>query len=174
MYALGDLSERAPSNSTRAYVALGSNIGHREAHLGAAIRRFEEHGSIELVDVSPWIETEPVGGPAGQRAYLNGVAVLDTTLDARALLEVLQDVELSRGRARARDVRNGPRTLDLDLLLFGAESIADADLVVPHPRMEERAFVLEPFARVAPEVVLPVCGRTVRERLAELAEAGTS
>jgi 2-amino-4-hydroxy-6-hydroxymethyldihydropteridine diphosphokinase len=150
----------------RAWIALGSNVGPREANLAFALEELGRSRSVELLRRSSWIETAPVGGPPGQDPYLNGVAEIETTLAPRALLALLQSIE--RGAGRLRIVRDGPRTLDLDLLLYEDQRIDSPDLVVPHPRMEERAFVLEPLAELAPELVLAGCGRTVRERLVEL------
>ncbi len=107
--------------------------------------------------MSPVYETEPVGGPA-QPDYLNAVVVLDTDLDARALLGVAKELERAAGRAEGGE-RWGPRPLDVDVLMVGHERVAEADLVVPHPRMHQRAFVLAPLADVAPDVVVaPAAG----------------
>jgi len=132
----------------RAFVGLGSNLGDREAHLGSALR-----GLPGVVAVSRLYETEPVGGPAGQGLYLNLVVELDTELGPRGLLEVARGLEEAAGRERG--VRDGPRTLDVDVLLVGDEVVDDDDLVVPHPRMFERRFVVEPLAELAPELVAP-------------------
>lgn len=152
---------------TRCALALGSNLGDRAAHLQRAVDALAAHPRIEVTAVSPWIETEPVGGPPGQGAYLNGALLLETDLAPERLLELLLAIELQEGRDRTQAVRDAPRTLDLDLLLYGARSIDSERLCVPHPRLEERLFVLEPLARIAPELRLPRSGRTVRERLAE-------
>ena len=111
-------------------------------------------------------ETEPVGVEAGQPMYLNAAAVGETSLTARALLEVLLDIERAGGRRRPYP--GAARTLDLDLLLFGDTIIDEAGLVVPHPRMRERAFVLEPLAEVAPELRDPVTGQSIAALLREL------
>jgi 2-amino-4-hydroxy-6-hydroxymethyldihydropteridine diphosphokinase len=150
----------------RAFVALGSNLGDRRAELERAILRLRRAPGVRVLAVSDWIETEPVGGPPGQGRYLNGAAELETTLEPHALLELLQAIEREAGRTR--DVPNGPRTLDLDLLLFGELAIDERGLLVPHPRMEERVFVLQPLAQIAPDRRLPASRRTVRERLDEL------
>lgn len=155
------------SRTTRVWIALGSNLGDRDATLSAAVEALRATPDLAVRRVSPLLETEPVGGPRGQACYLNGVLLAETQLTARELLDVLQAIEVRFGRDRVREERNGPRTLDLDLLSFGAERIREPDLVVPHPRMEERVFVLEPMARLAPEERL-ASGRTVRERLREL------
>ena len=152
--------------SARAYVALGSNLGEREVRLESALVQLAELHGVTLVARSSWIETEPVGGPPGQGRFLNGAAALDVTLEARALLRAMQAIEERSGRVRT--VRDGPRTLDLDLLLFGQVRLEEAFLQLPHPRLEERAFVLEPLAQIAPDLVLPRSGISVRARLAEL------
>lgn len=152
--------------AVRAFVALGANLGDRRAALRGAVEALERTPGIRVVACSPWIETEPVGGPPGQPRFLNGAAELRTELGARALLGRLQAIERAFGRDRSVGP-NGPRTLDLDLLLFGAERHDEADLTVPHPGLEQRDFVLGPLCRIAPDLVLP-SGRTVRERLAEL------
>ncbi len=134
-----------------AYVALGSNLGDRAAHLEAAIAALRATPGIEVIALSSVRETEPVGGPP-QGPYLNAVVALRTELAPRALLERLLEIEAAQGRERGPE-RNAPRTLDLDLLLYGDEKIDEPDLVVPHPRMHERAFVLEPLAELAPDLV---------------------
>ncbi|HET7488624.1 MAG TPA: 2-amino-4-hydroxy-6-hydroxymethyldihydropteridine diphosphokinase [Acidimicrobiales bacterium] len=131
---------------TRAFVALGSNLCDRRAHLRAAVA-----GLPGVVAVSDAYETDPVGGPAGQPPYLNAVVELDTDLSPRELLAVGQGLEAAAGRVRAE--RWGPRTLDVDVLLVGDLVVEEPDLVVPHPRMRERAFVLVPLHDLAPELV---------------------
>jgi len=158
----------APSVApTSAIVALGSNLGDRRAHLDAAVRTLEAEPRIEVRAVSDWIETEPVGGPPGQGAYLNGAVELETTLTARELLARLLAIEAEHGRDRGAG-HWAPRTLDLDLILFGDEVIREPDLVVPHPRCEQRAFVLWPMAQLDPARRIPGSGRTVRECLRAL------
>lgn len=128
-----------------AYLALGSNLGDREAFLRAAVA-----GIPDIVAVSSVYETGPVGGPA-QGEYLNAVVALETELSPRELLEVARRLESEAGRVRT--TRWGPRTLDVDVLLVGDLTVDDADLQVPHPRMGERAFVLAPLADVNPTLV---------------------
>lgn len=147
----------------QAAIALGSNVGAREEHLAHALRRLSEAAGTRLVRASSWIETEPVGGPSGQGRYLNGACLVETTLEPRALLALLHEIERERGRERAREERNGPRTLDLDLILCGDLVVSEADLQVPHPRWRERAFVLEPLAQVAPDLRDPLDGASVAE-----------
>jgi 2-amino-4-hydroxy-6-hydroxymethyldihydropteridine diphosphokinase len=131
----------------RVYVALGSNLGDREETLLAAVEALQAEPGIEVVAVSRLIETEPVGF-LDQPPFVNGVAALDTTLPARDLLELLLDVERRFGRNREGVPAQGPRTLDLDLLLYGDDEIDEPGLQVPHPRMHERPFVLRPLAEV--------------------------
>ncbi len=134
---------------TRAYIGLGANLGDREATIRAALAALDEEDGIEVVAVSQLRETEPVGvGP--QPLFLNGAAELETTLGARALLDVLLATEQRFGRTRTPG-EHGPRTLDLDLLLYGDESIDEPGLTVPHPRLHERQFVLEPLADLGVE-----------------------
>src|SRR5262245_8554658 len=147
---------------TRAYVGLGSNLGDREALLDGALAGLAATPGVTLAAVSRIYETEPVGTP--QVAYLNTVAALDTTLDAHARLARLAELERAAGRRRSGE-RNAARTLDLDLLLFGDARLDEPALVVPHPRLHERAFVLAPLAELAPELVHPVLG----VRMGELA-----
>ncbi|MGH2933767.1 MAG: 2-amino-4-hydroxy-6-hydroxymethyldihydropteridine diphosphokinase [Gaiellaceae bacterium] len=139
---------------TRAYVALGSNLGDREATIRGALDALAAEPGIEVVAVSSLIDTEPVG-VVDQPRFLNGVAALDTGLEARALLALLLDVERRFGRSREDGPRYGPRTLDLDLVLYGAEEIDEPGLQVPHPRLHERPFVLGPLAEIAPGLEVP-------------------
>ena len=138
--------ERRPR--TRAYVALGSNLGDRRASL-----RFAVENLPDVVAVSHVYETEPVGGPEGQGAYLNMVVGLDTDLDPFALLSRCRALEAEAGRVRS--VRNAPRTLDADVLLHGDVRIESEELTIPHPRMWERRFVMAPLADIAADVVAP-------------------
>ena len=142
----------------RAYVGLGSNLGDREETLRAAVVALGEHPSVEVVGFSSLIDTEPVGYTAQPR-FLNGVAALETELSARELLELLLEVERRFGRSREDVPPQGPRTLDLDLLVYGTAEIEEPGLRVPHPRLHERGFVLEPLAEVAPGLEVPGRGR---------------
>jgi 2-amino-4-hydroxy-6-hydroxymethyldihydropteridine diphosphokinase len=138
---------------TRAYVGLGANLGDREQTLSAAVDALAGEMGIEVVAVSTLRETEPVG-VGEQPRYVNGAAELETTLTARDLLDRLLAVEQRFGRVRIRG-EHGPRTLDLDLLLYGDEVLEEPGLTVPHPRVHERRFVLEPLAELAPGLFVP-------------------
>jgi len=143
----------------RVYVAMGSNLGDRDAHLAAGLAALRATRGVEVVAVSPLYETDPVG-PSPQGPYLNAAIELATSLAPDALLERLLEIEVSRGRTRGPD-RNAPRTLDLDLLLYGDRKLAGPDLEVPHPRLADRPFVLEPLCDLAPNFVHPTLGETI-------------
>ncbi len=164
--------------TARAHLALGSNLGDRVANLQAALDGLDATDGIHVVAVSDVYETDPVGPE--QPDYLNAVVAIDTQLSARALLGVAQALE--RAAHRVRGERWGPRTLDVDVLLVGNEQVDEPDLVVPHPRMWERGFVLAPLGDVAPDLVegrRPAGGwpgvrpTTVRLRLDEGRQSGT-
>ena len=155
-------------HEVRVFVALGSNLGDREAHLHRAMRELAGSEGIRPVALSPVYETEPVGPPQGR--YLNAVAELRARLPARALLERMQAIELAAGRQRT--VRDGPRSLDLDLLLYADRLIDEPGLTVPHPRLHERAFVLVPLCDLAPAIVHPRLGATVAELAERVGAAG--
>jgi 2-amino-4-hydroxy-6-hydroxymethyldihydropteridine diphosphokinase len=140
-------------------IALGSNLGDRKAHLDFAVSRLHDH--LRQLAVSRYRDTVPVGVPGPQPLYLNAVAVGTTADTPRALLNALLAIEAERGRIRPH--ANATRTLDLDLILFGDNVLDEPDLVVPHPRFRERLFVLEPMAEIAPDLVDPVTGKTVKE-----------
>jgi 2-amino-4-hydroxy-6-hydroxymethyldihydropteridine diphosphokinase len=141
---------------TRAYVGLGANLGEREGTLLAAVDALGGEEGIAVVAVSALRETEPVG-VGEQPRFLNGVVALDTTLTARGLLDRLLALEQRFGRVRVPG-EHGPRTLDLDLLLYGGETIDEPGLAVPHPRLHDRRFVLEPLAELAPGLLVPGFG----------------
>jgi 2-amino-4-hydroxy-6-hydroxymethyldihydropteridine diphosphokinase len=144
-------------------IALGSNLGDRERILREGIAALGDH--LRHLCVSTFHETDPVG-VGNQPRFLNAAAIGDTTLSARHLLGALQDIEQRLGRERPYP--GAPRTLDLDLILYGDLIVNEPDLVVPHPRFRERAFVLVPLAEIAPDWTDPVTRRTVGELLASL------
>lgn len=143
-----------------AYIGLGSNLGDRELALRQSLDELGRCEGVEVVKVSPFIETEPVGGPP-QGKFLNAAAELRTNLDVRSLLEKLHEVERRFGRVRAE--RWGPRTLDIDLLLYDNLVLDSKEVTVPHPRMHLRSFVLEPLSEIAPQAMHPVLGKTISE-----------
>lgn len=145
------------TSNTPVAIALGSNVGDRDAFLALAVERLSS--ILTHLRRSAWYDTAPVGVSPDQPRYLNGVVVGETVLTARALLGRLLAIEQEAGRTRPSP--QAPRTLDLDLILFGSEGIREAGLVVPHPRFRERLFVLEPLAEVAPGWVDPETGLTV-------------
>ena len=138
----------------RAYVGLGSNLGDRERTLRGAVEALAGCPEVEVAAVSTLVETDPVG-LLDQPRFLNGVVALETELPPRALLDLLLGVERRFGRRREGVRPGGPRTLDLDLLLYGAAEIDEPGLRIPHPRLGERAFVLAPLAEVAPGLEVP-------------------
>jgi 2-amino-4-hydroxy-6-hydroxymethyldihydropteridine diphosphokinase len=152
---------------TRVAIALGSNLGDREANLAFGLSALP--GFITNLRQSRWHDTTPVGVSPDQPHYLNGVVIGETALSARQLLERLLSIEREAGRARPSPM--APRTLDLDLILFGDERIAEDGLMVPHPRFRERLFVLEPLAEVAPGWIDPDTGQTVSALLAQARRA---
>jgi 2-amino-4-hydroxy-6-hydroxymethyldihydropteridine diphosphokinase len=145
-----------------AYVGLGSNLGDRQEQILRAAAFLEELGAVRLSTIR---ETDPVG-LTDQPKFLNAVAELQTDLPPRELLDRLLSIERRFGRDRTAETRWGPRTIDLDLLLYGDETVDEPGLTVPHPRLAERRFVLEPLHELAPELTLPD-GRAVRELLAQ-------
>ena len=151
---------------TRAALGLGSNLGNRLAHLESAIAAIGSTPGVDVVGVSPFVESVAVGPP--QPDYLNAVVVIDTSLTAEALLGLARCCEAEA--RRVRDQRWGPRTLDVDVLAYGQASSDDAELTLPHPRATQRAFVMVPWAAVDPDFV--VAGRSVAEWAGQLDAAG--
>ena len=137
---------------TNAFVGIGSNLGDREATLRRAVELLAAEEGIEVVAVSQLRETEPVG-PVEQGPFLNGAVLVTTQLPPRELLERLLAVEQRLGRVRKE--RFGPRTIDLDLLVYGEQVIDEPGLTIPHPRLHERRFALDPLAELAPDLVIP-------------------
>ena len=148
---------------TRAYVGLGANLGPREVTLLRAVDLLAAADGVEVVAVSQLRETDPVG-VVDQPPFLNGAVAIDTTLAPRALLDVLLETERALGRVRAE--RWGPRTIDLDLLVYGDEIVDEPGLRVPHPRLAERRFALEPLADLDPALEIPGLGSVAAARAA--------
>lgn len=150
-----------------AYLGLGSNVGDRRRHLAQAIEQLGALPGTRVVGRSEIRDTQPVG-PIEQGCFLNAVVAIETGLSPRGLLDALHEIERACGRDRGRETRWGPRTLDLDILLYADVVMHEPGLTVPHPRLHERLFVLEPLAEIAPELVVPETHRTARELLEAL------
>ena len=157
---------KPPKESTIAYIGLGANLGERERTIAAALRRIDEDERTALMGSTVPIETDPVGY-TDQPRFFNAAASLATTRSPSELLDLLLEIERDLGRVRGEGPRYGPRTIDLDLLLYGDETIDEGALEVPHPRLHERRFVLEPLAELDPGLVVPGRG-PVSALLAEL------
>jgi 2-amino-4-hydroxy-6-hydroxymethyldihydropteridine diphosphokinase len=150
------MPQMSSESSTRAWIALGSNVGDREAVLSACVNALNASPGVAVVSVSSFYNTAPVGGPANQATYLNAAMEVRTSLSARALLDLLLRIEAAHGRVRDAKERCAPRTADLDLLLYGNAVIDEPGLQVPHPRLHQRAFVLDPLCEIASDVEHPV------------------
>jgi len=151
---------------TLAYIAMGSNLGDRGETLMRAVKMLSEIPGVSVRRLSQFMRTEPLGGPEDQPPYLNAAVEAEVDLAPRDLLAALQDIERQLGRDRSKEKRWGPRTCDLDILMMGEIVLQDEpELIIPHPRMHERTFVLEPLAAIAPEAVNPTSGKTVTEML---------
>ena len=153
----------------RAYIAIGSNLGDRRAYLEAGIKEVAALPNTRLAAVSQAYETRPLG-PVAQSDFLNAVFAIETSLPPEPLLAALLAAE--KKHQRQRRIHWGPRTLDLDLLLYGERVVERADLTLPHPRMNERGFVLIPLCEIAPDLHHPITGLPFATHLAELADIG--
>lgn len=140
-----------PYNMTICYLGVGSNLGNRRRNIRLAIKKINALKKTKVIKVSKIIETEPIGGPRRQNKFLNAVLKISTNLSAIRLLEKLKTIEKELGRKKI--VRFGPRTIDLDILLFNNKKINKKDLIVPHPRIRQRPFVLLPLKEIAPRIV---------------------
>jgi len=152
--------------NTTVHIGLGSNLGDREAHIRKALLLIENTDGVNLVKTSSLMETSPEGGPPHQGEYLNGAAEITCQDNAESLLRKLQNIENQLGRVRRE--KWGPRTIDLDLLLFGAKVIDIPQLKIPHPLMHQRLFVMKPLVEIAPDLIHPVLGLTMSEILFSL------
>lgn len=143
------------------YIGIGSNLGNRELHIKKAIEFLQNIDGVTVEKISSIYETKPVGGPVGQSNFLNGVIKIRTSLEPSVLLKDLRSIEDSLMRKRA--VKNGSRTMDLDILTYGKRVMKEPDLLIPHPKLEERDFVLKGFFEVAPEFIHPLLGKSIRD-----------
>lgn len=161
------MKDPQPSSESwvRCFVALGSNVGDREQALRRALQQMDEAQDVTVQRVSRAYETEAVGMDPNAGDFLNAVAELSACRPPRALLEWLMAVEHTLGRNRPQHTKPSPRTIDLDLLFYGSQIVDESGLRVPHPRLTERRFVLEPLAELAASFVHPVTGRTVQQHL---------
>ena len=151
---------------SRVFIGVGSNEGDRLAHISRAMRALAEVSGVRLLQMATIAETEPIGGPP-QGPYLNTVVEIDTTLPPTELLGTLQDIERRLGREPSSQ-RWGPRPIDLDILLYDDRIVQGPQLSIPHPRMHERRFVLEPLAQLAPGTIHPLLQRPIADLLAQV------
>lgn len=159
------ISARTRCARHRVFLSLGSNMGDKKANLDFALARLGENECCRVVRVSEFVKTKPYGF-TGQDEFLNAAAQIETILSPHALLKLINGIEADAGRKR--ELRWGPRTLDVDILLFDDLVCCDERLVIPHPDMKNRRFVLEPLSMIAPDVIHPVCKKSVREMLKDL------
>jgi len=153
---------------TTAYLGLGSNLGKRQAALRAALERLNRLPGTQVTAVATFRETEPVDCEPTARKFINTVSQLETSLGAGELFGQMCRIERELGRDRLHEPRNGARIIDLDLLLFGEQIVTMPELVIPHPRLHVRLFVLEPLEEIAPDARHPILGKTARQMLLEL------
>ncbi|MBC8105873.1 MAG: 2-amino-4-hydroxy-6-hydroxymethyldihydropteridine diphosphokinase [Anaerolineae bacterium] len=161
-----------PNATHIAYIGVGANVGDREGNIRAAIDRLRESPDVEVRQVSKLIDNPAAGGPAGSPSFLNGAVDVSPPVSARDLLDRLLEIEKSLGRERR--LKWGPRTIDLDLLLFGDQIIAEPGITVPHALLHERTFVLEPMHEIAPNVIHPTLRKSMAELLAQMSKRESS
>ena len=152
---------------THIFIGLGSNLGNREENLAVARERLQDEGHLKIVCCSPLVESEP-WGPIVQGWYLNQVCEIESDLSPRVLMQWLLEVERLGGRDRTKEIRWGPRIIDLDLLAYGEEVYEDEVVQLPHPRLHLRRFVLQPWAMMASDWQHPTLGLSVRQMLAQV------
>src|SRR5665213_259470 len=160
------LGVKLSASIAKAYIALGANLGDRRKNLDDAIALLHATAGVHVTAVSSFLENPAVGGPADSPAFLNAVAEIETSLSPIELLHRLLDIERALGRIRQE--KWGPRTIDLDLLLYADQVEDTPELILPHPRLAERRFVLQPLAEIAPRLIVPGLRKRVDELLAEL------
>ncbi len=153
-------------NTTAVYLGLGSNLGNRQKNLDKALNMLSLR--MQLKQVSSIFETEPIGNP-NQPRFLNLVCRVDTILEPHEILTLGKGIELKMGRTPGYEI-NSPRIIDIDILLYGDKIVDTEKLVIPHPRLAERAFVLVPLAEIAPDIVHPVVNKTIKELLQAITE----
>ncbi|MBF0190087.1 MAG: 2-amino-4-hydroxy-6-hydroxymethyldihydropteridine diphosphokinase [Magnetococcales bacterium] len=170
------MSKATPSDGSRfgsrparvAWIGLGGNRRESVSLLLRALRRLRDHRGVERLDISPFYLTQPVGPVQSQSWFVNAVAGVETRLGPAALLALLSRIETASGRNRKREIQGGPRSLDLDLLFCGQRVMRTRTLVLPHPRLHRRRFVLQPLADLAPEWIHPRFGKTIDTLLREV------
>lgn len=156
---------------TVAYLGVGSNLGDRQANLRRALALLIETPQLEVRRISAFLENPAVGGPENAPDFLNAAVEVQTSLSASALMKRLLEIEQQMGRMRREKWE--PRVIDLDLLLYGNTILSTSNLIVPHPMMHERRFVLQPLAEIAPKAVHPVLNVTIEDLLASLTNSGS-
>ncbi|HSZ55832.1 MAG TPA: 2-amino-4-hydroxy-6-hydroxymethyldihydropteridine diphosphokinase [Tepidisphaeraceae bacterium] len=152
--------------TVRAFIALGANLGDREANIRRALAALDAVPDIRVIQGSPLLENPAVGGPPDSPTFLNAVAEIETSLEPEPLLDRLLEIERQLGRVRKHKWE--PRVIDLDILLYGDEIIQTPALQIPHPLMHQRPFVLQPLAQIAPDVIHPVTNKSIAELLRSL------